>query len=212
MAEQLPTGKTISDYEMNSDGYVVPAGSQGTVNEKPVKLLDENGNLAFVKIGDGNPDFNLGISNNISWKGFQLYILVDVKNGGNVYNRKSQWLTRDSRNGIMDMGGVPDGQKKTFDYYQAFYDVNTNNAYWVEDAGFIKFREVAIGYTFSPKTLGIFKGVVKGATARVIGRNLYTITDYSGYDPEVGSIRNPFDGTGTYPNFRNIAFSLSLEF
>lgn len=212
MAEQLPTGKTLSDYEMNSDGYVVPAGSQGTVNEKPVKLLDENGNLAFVKIGDGNPDFNLGISNNISWKGFQLYILVDVKNGGNVYNRKSQWLTRDSRNGIMDMGGVPDGQKKTFDYYQAFYDVNTNNAYWVEDAGFIKFREVAIGYTFSPKTLGIFKGVVKGATARVIGRNLYTITDYSGYDPEVGSIRNPFDGTGTYPNFRNIAFSLSLEF
>jgi hypothetical protein len=107
---------------------------------------------------------------------------------------------------------VEASQKKTYDYYQAFYDVNTNNSYWVEKAGFVKVREVALGYTFSQRTLGVFKGIVKGASARIIGRNLLTITDYSGYDPEVGSIRNPFDGTGTYPNFRNIAFSLSLEF
>lgn len=212
MEKQLPAGKTIADYEINSDGYVVPAKSQGTVDEKPVKLLDEKGNASFVKIGNGRPDFNMGISNTFSYKGFQLYALIDIKKGGDVYNRKSQWLTRDSRNGIMDMAGVDASRKKTYDYYQAFYDVNTNNSYWVEDAGFIKFREVALGYTFSQKTLGVFKGVVKGATARIIGRNLLTITDYSGYDPEVGSIREPFDGTGSYPNFRNIAFSLSLEF
>jgi TonB-linked SusC/RagA family outer membrane protein len=212
MEKQLPTGKTIADYEVNSDGYVVPAKSQGTVSEKPVKLLDDKGNVAFVKIGNGNPDFNMGISNTIGYKGFQLYVLVDIKKGGDVYNRKSQWLTRDSRNGIMDMAGVDPSKKKTYDYFQAFYDVNTNNSYWVEDAGFIKFREVALGYTFPQKTLGVFKGIVKGASARIIGRNLLTITDYSGYDPEVGSIRNPYDGTGTYPNFRNLAFSLSLEF
>ncbi len=212
MAKQLPAGKTIADYEVNSDGYVVPVSSQGTINEKPVKLLDENGNWAFVEIGDGNPDFMLGVSNTVSYKGFQLYALVDIKSGGDVYNRKSQWLTRDNRNGIEDMAGVADGQKKTLDYFQGFYDVNNNNKYWVEDAGFIKLREVALGYSFSTKSLSIFKGVVKGITARVIGRNLLTITDYSGYDPEVGSIRNPYDGTGTYPNFRNIAFSLSLDF
>ncbi|MGV3764804.1 MAG: SusC/RagA family TonB-linked outer membrane protein [Chitinophagaceae bacterium] len=212
MAAQLPSGKSISDYELNSDGYVIPVGSQGTINEKPVKLLDETGNPAFVMIGNGNPDFNMGISNTIRYKGFQFYALVDIKQGGDVYNRKSQWLTRDSRNGIMDMGGVPDAQKKAYDYFQAFYDVNTNNSYWVEDAGFIKIREVALGYSFGPSSLKVFKGVVKGATARVIGRNLFTFTDYSGYDPEVGSIRDPFDGTGSYPNFRNLAFSLSLDF
>ena len=112
----------------------------------------------------------------------------------------------------MDMSDVPEGQKKTYDYYQGFYDANSNNSFWVEKAGFLKFREVAIGYSFSQKTLGIFKGVVKEATARIIGRNLLTITKYSGYDPEVGSIREPYDGAGSYPNFRNIAFSLSLEF
>lgn len=212
MGKQLPAGKAISDYEVNSDGYVVPVNSQGTANEKPIKLLDADGNLAFVKIGDGSPDFNMGISNTISYKGLQLYFLIDIKKGGDVYNRKSQWLTRDSRNGIMDMAGVADDLKKTYDYYQGFYDVNTNNAYWVEEAGFVKFREVALGYTLPKKTLSVFKGVVKGMTARVIGRNLFTISKYSGYDPEVGTIRNPYDGTDTYPNFRNIAFSLSLEF
>lgn len=212
MSRQLPTGKTIADYEVNSDGYVIAKGTQGTLTERPIKLLDENGNLAFVQIGNGNPDFNLGLSNTLSYKGIQVYVLVDMKKGGDVYNRKSQWLTRDSRNGIMDMAGVPDGQKKVYDYYQAFYDVNTNNSYWVEDAGFVKIREIALGYTFDQKTLNVFRGVVKGITARVIGRNLFTFTDYSGYDPEVGSIRNPYDGTGTYPNFRNFAFSLSLDF
>ena len=212
MAAQLPAGKTIGDYEMNSDGYVVPAGTQGTVDEIPVKMLDANGDAAFTKIGDGNPDFNLGISNTISWKGWQVYILLDIKNGGDVYNRKSQYLARDLRNSIMDMSDVPAAQKKTYDYFQTLYDANTNNAYWVEDGSYIKFREVAIGYTLPVKTLSVFKGIVKGATARIIGRNLYTITGYSGYDPEVGAIRDPYDGVGGYPNFRNIAFSLSLEF
>ncbi|HLG39249.1 MAG TPA: SusC/RagA family TonB-linked outer membrane protein [Chitinophagaceae bacterium] len=212
MAQQLPTGKTIADYEVNSDGYVVAAGSQGTINEKPIKLLDADKNLAFAPIGNGNPDFTMGISNTINFKGFQLYFLVDIKKGGDVYNRKSQWLTRDNRNGIEDMANVAAAQKKTLDYFQGFYDVNTNNKYWVEDAGYIKLREVALGYVLPKSALSVFKGVVKGITARIIGRNLLTITDYSGYDPEVGSIRNPFDGTDRYPNFRNLAFSLQLDF
>lgn len=212
MAKQLPAGKAIGDYEVNSDGFVVDKGSQGKASEKPIKLKDANGADAFIKIGDGLPDFNLGFANTVSYKGLSLYVLIDVKKGGDVYNRKSQWLTRDSRNGIMDMFGVPDNQKKTYDYYQAFYDVNSNNSYWVEDAGFLKFREVSLGYNFPESMLRSFKGVVKGINAKIIGRNLLTFTDYSGYDAEVGSIRNPFDGTGTYPNFRNIAFSLSLDF
>lgn len=212
MAAQLPAGKSIGDYEVNSDGFVVDKGTQGTINEKPIKLLDKNGAPAFVQIGNGNPDFYMGIANTISYKGFQLYVLVDIKQGGDVYNRKSQWLTRDNRNGIEDMAGKPASEKKTLDYFQGFYDVNTNNSYWVEDASFVKIREVSLSYSPSKKILGVFNGVVKGATFRVIGRNLFTFTKYSGYDPEVGSIRDPYDGTGTYPNYRNLAFSLSLDF
>lgn len=215
MAQQLPEGRTIADYEVNSDGFVVRAGSQGTTAEAPIRLKDpDNGLDAFVKIGDGNPDFYMGISNTFRYKGFTAYFLFDIKQGGDVYNRKSQWLTRDNRNGIMDMAGVPDGQKKAFDYYQGLYDVNSNNSYWVEDASYIKLRELSLGYSFSANEMSSLFGsdVVKGANLRVIGRNLFTISDYSGYDPEVGSLRNPYDGTGTYPNFRNVAVSLTLNF
>jgi TonB-linked SusC/RagA family outer membrane protein len=213
MSQQLGAGESIGDYEINSDGFVIPAGTEGTVDELPVKLLDEFGDPAFVQIGNGRPDWTAGISNTFRYKGLSAYVLLDIKKGGDVYNRKSQWLTRDRRNGIMDMSGVPDAQKKAYDYYLAFYDVNTNNSYWVEDAGFVKLREVSISYDFAPELLERFTGsTLKGATLSAIGRNLLTFTNYSGYDPEVGTIRNPYDGTGTYPNFRNIAFSLSLKF
>ncbi|MFD2532754.1 SusC/RagA family TonB-linked outer membrane protein [Gracilimonas halophila] len=213
MADQLPAGETIDDYEMNSEGYVIPAGTEGTVDETPIKLLEENGDDAYVQIGNGRPDFTAGISNTVRFKGFSAYVLLDIKKGGDVYNRKSQWLTRDSRNGIMDMGGVPDAEKKTLNYYQSFYDVNTNNAYWVEDAGYVKLREVSLSYDFSQDQLSTLTGgALKGATISAIGRNLLTFTGYSGYDPEVGSIRSPYDDTESYPNFRNMAVSLSLKF
>jgi hypothetical protein len=83
----------------------------------------------------------------------------------------------------------------------------------VEDAGYLKIREASIGYKVPKAILGGFaKGAIKNADLKFIGRNLVTFTGYSGYDPEVGSIRNPFDGTGTYPNFRNYAVSLTLQF
>ena len=213
MTAQLGETETIADYALNSEGYVIEAGTEGTVNEAPIRLKDENGDDAFVQIGDGNPDFYMGIRNNFTWKGVNLYVLLDWKQGGDVYNRKSQWLTRDDRSGILDMSDVPDGEKKAFDYFKGFYDVNSNNAYWVEDASFIKIREAALGYSVPASMLeSVTGGALNGATLKLIGRNLLTFTKYSGYDPEVGSIRNPFDGTGTYPNFRNYSVSLTLKF
>ena len=197
---------------MNNQGYVVAAGTQGTIDEKPIKMKDEFGNNAFVKIGDGRPDWTAGLSNTVSWKGLSAYVLIDFKQGGDVYNRKSQWLTRDSRNGIMDVAGLPEAEKKTMTYYQTFYDVNTNNRYWVEDGTYIKLREVSLSYQFTPDNLSLLGDSMENITFSVLGRNLLTITDYSGYDPEAGSIRNPFDATGQYPNFRNIAFSVKFDF
>ncbi|MTI89224.1 MAG: SusC/RagA family TonB-linked outer membrane protein [Balneolaceae bacterium] len=213
MAAQLEDGDSIDNYEVNSDGYVIEKETAGTVDESGIYVLDENGDIANIKIGNGRPDWTSGISNTVSYKGFSAYLLLDIKHGGDVYNRKSQWLTRDARNGIMDMAGVPDDQKKTVDYYQSFYDVNSNNAYWVEDAGYVKVRELAFSYNFGAQELQpLFGNAVKNIKVSAIGRNLLTFSDYSGYDPEVGSIRNPFDGTGTYPNFRNFAFSVQVKF
>lgn len=212
MSKQLPAGKTIGDYEMNSAGYVIAKGTQGTIAEKAIKQLDDKGAILFGKIGDGNADFNMGFANTLNYKRATFYFLLDLKKGGDIYNAKGQWLTRDLRNPEMDMGGVAQADKKAYDYFLNFYDVNTPNSYWVEDGTYLKLREVALGYTFPLKSLNVFGGVVKSITAKVVGRNLLTFTGYSGYDPEVGTLRQPYDGTYKYPNFRNYAFSLSMDF
>lgn len=213
MSKQLPAGKGIADYELNSDGYVVPKGSQGTPNELPIKLLNADGSPWFGKIGDGNSDFNMGISNTINYKGISLYFLFDWKNGGDVYNGKEQRLAFNYMSKRMDMHDVPADKKKAYDYWSAgLYTGNDPNSYWVEDGTYLKLREVALGYSFSSSQLKPFRNVVKGITAKVIGRNLLTFTNYTGYDPEVGSLRQPYDGIYMNPNYRNISFSLSLDF
>lgn len=215
MAQQLPSGKGIGDYEVNSDGYVVPKGSQGTPAELPIRLK-ENGADWYGKIGDGNPKFMMGISNTLSYKNFTLYFLLDWKNGGDIYNGKEQRLAFNYVSQRMDMTNVAPEKKKAYDYWATgLYDKNDANKYWVEDGSYLKLRELAIGYSVPRKALNhLFNGknIFKGANIRAVGRNLLTFTNYSGYDPEIGSIRVPYDGIYANPNYRNYSFSLTLEF
>ena len=202
MSRQLPAGKTIGDYELNSDGYVVPKGSIGKLNELPTRLK-ENGGDWYGKIGDGNADFNMGITNTFKYKGLTFYFLLDWKQGGDIYNGKDQRLAFNLVSKRMDMANVPAGEKKAYDYwFSGMYDKNDPNAYWVEDGTYLKVREVALGYSLGKDKLKSMLGfdAIKGANFRVIGRNLLTFTKYSGYDPEVGSLRMPYDGIYMNPS------------
>ncbi len=209
-------GKTLEDYTINGDGFVIAKGTEGTAKEAGVKQLDEKGNVAFVKIGDANPDFKLGISNTLSFKNLSLYFLFDWKQGGDIYNKSAQWLTRDDRHGMMDQAGKAENEKKTIAYYKAFYDVNEQNDFWVEDGTYIKLREVSLAYNLKSKGFqNLTGGFLKSARISVLGRNLYTWTKYSGYDPEVGTTNGTqifsYDFMG-YPNFRSFSASLELNF
>lgn len=212
MSNQLPAGASISDYEVNSHGYVVPFGSQGTSDERVIELLDDSGNKVFERIGDGNPDFFMGIANTLNYKGFGLYLLLDYKQGGSIYNGRRQWLTFSNANPDMDMSNVAPDQKKTVAYFQSLYNRNDPTAHWVEDGTYLKVRELALSYSVPRQYLNFANNTFKGATIALIGRNLFTFTNYTGYDPEVGSIRQPYEATMRYPNFRSISASLSLDF
>lgn len=213
MEKQLPAGKSIGDYEVNSEGYVVAKGTQGTVDELPIKY-QEDGADWYGRVGDGNPDFLMGISNSLRYKGLTFYFLLDWKNGGDIYNGKDQRLAFNLVSARMDVSGLPQNQKKAYTYWaNGAYDKNDINEYWVEDGSYLKVREVALGYTLPKKLLGnIFNGFIKGVDFKVVGRNLLTITNYSGYDPEVGTLRMPYDGIYMNPNYRNISLSLGLQF
>ena len=217
MANQLPEGKTIEDYEINSDGYVIPAGSQGTIEEKGIKYDKDGDGLGDkVQIGDGNPAFRLSMSNSFSYKGFTLYFLFSWKQGGDVYNYTRQYTFRDQRAIEYDQSGIAEGEKKTIAYYDNFYDGTAINSYFVENGTYLKLREFSLYYQIAgPKLKRAKLGFIKAAKIGIHGTNLLTWTNYKGYDPEVASgadqTNYPFDDY-TYPNYRTFTASLALTF
>lgn len=197
---------------------MVLANAVGTPEEKAIRRLDEDGNTWFGKIGSQNADFNLGLTSNFRYKGLNFYMLWDWKNGGDIYNRQGQWLTRDNRNAIMDQAGVAEGEKKTQDYYQSLYAANNDLEHWVEDGSFVKLREASLFYTFNSQQMsGLADGFFNSLRVGVTGRNLLTFTDYSGWDPEVqryDSLTQNYYAIdyGVYPMSRSYNFSVQLKF
>ncbi len=220
MEAQLADGDDISNYTVNSDGYVIVNGTEGTVNEAPIRLLDENGDDAFVQIADMNPDFNLSWNNSFTYKGINFNMLWHWKQGGQVYNQTKQWLYRDYRHGDIDQFDKPENEKKATTYYYAFYRVNEPNSYFAEDGTYLKLREASLYYTFNKESLaGVGMNFLQGIKVGVIGRNLLTFTKYSGWDPEVSqqdyAEGNPslyYVDMFNYPNYRMFTFSLELTF
>ncbi len=209
MKNQLPEGKSIDDFEVNSDGYVIPKGTEGTRQEIPI-ILDANndGVEDKIAIGDGNPNFNLSLNNSISYNNISLGFLFSWKNGGDIYNFTRQYAYRDYAAVEIDQFDKPDDKKKSIDYYGTLYKGTGINSHFVEDGSYIKLRELSLAYTLNG--LGKFAKSIKFG---VQVRNAFTWTKYTGYDPEVasGSDAYPFDNFG-YPNFRTYSGSIKLVF
>ncbi len=214
MEKQLPDGMTIDNYTINSDGYVILAGTEGSTVERPVALdADNDGTPDKVIIADCNPDFNLSFNTSFSYKNLSLYMLWSWKQGGDVYNKTKQYLFLENRAGIIDQYGKPEEQKKSIYYYQALYNGNNLNSFFVENGSYVKLREMSIAYTYKFNKENKISDVIKSVKFSLIGHNLLTFTEYTGYDPEVGnstySANFSYDSYG-YPNFRT--FTGSIEF
>jgi TonB-linked SusC/RagA family outer membrane protein len=178
----------------------------------PIRLLTDVGVPADVKTGDSNPDLKWGFSNQLQWRNLTLYGLLDGQVGGNIYNNTKQRMFQWWRHGEEDQVGKPEEQKKPAAYYLGLYNANSNIDWFVEDAGFVKLRELSVRYQLDPS--GIRPLSRLGAdriTLSLIGRNLYTWTKYTGYDPEIGSILNRIDDFD-YPIYRTLTASVEIVF
>ncbi|HEY9448215.1 MAG TPA: SusC/RagA family TonB-linked outer membrane protein [Gemmatimonadaceae bacterium] len=234
-ASELPADAQAraSEFQRNDDGLLVWVGPGNAYTEggskelwgtsttignsnyawgMPITQLDAKGKAAVVRIGDGNPDFHWGISNQVTWRDFDFYALVDANAGGEVYNQTNQRMYQYGRSADVDQAGKPEELKKPLTYYQALYAANSPTDYFVEDAGFVKLREVSVRYHLGSGIIDKLARVgVKGASLSVIGRNLFTSTPYSGYDPEVGGTIVRLDSF-EYPRYRTITGSIEINF
>jgi hypothetical protein len=167
-----------------------------------------------VRIGSGNPDFHWGVSNRVEWKGIQLYALLDSQVGGDIYNQTNQRMYQYYRSSDVDQVGKPEDLKKPIDYYSLLYNGNIIADWFVEDGSYVKLREVSARYQIPQSFMSRFPGSrAVGASLSVIGRNLLTWTNYSGYDPEVGTVTNRLDSySDGYPQSRTFTGVLQLQF
>ena len=176
------------------------------------RRLGADGCTDFVYLGNTMPDLNFSMTHTFRWRGLSVYALLDGELGVDVYNGTRQWAYRDNRSGDMDQGGRADSHKKPVSYYQILYNTNADNDWFIEKSDYLKLREMSVRYALNPSWLdAIFAGRVTGAEINLIGRNLYTFTGYTGFDPEVGGIISRIDSY-QYPNPRRVSFSMQFTF
>jgi TonB-linked SusC/RagA family outer membrane protein len=229
-ASDLPAGTPGSEFQVNDDGYLVWVGSGGWQDGRwgesttlegvgyswghPILQRDSTGGIAQVPIGEGNSDLNLGLVNQVRWGNLTAHAHLQARIGGQVYNRTKQRLYQHFRHMDLDQTGKSPESKKPIDYYQTLYNTNNNTSHFVEDAGYLKVREVSLRYTFDRdalQSIGISRLPAERISLGLIGRNLLTFTGYSGYDPEVGSIFNPQDNFA-WPNTRALTAFVEIQF
>ncbi|HEU4994254.1 MAG TPA: SusC/RagA family TonB-linked outer membrane protein [Gemmatimonadaceae bacterium] len=156
-------------------------------------LAGENGAGVGIKqiLGNVFPDFRFSYSNNVQYKKFNLYALLDGTIGNDVYNQGEGWGLLDLSSAHFDQRGASVENAKPLGYswrggpsestgIGGFYDLLEPNNYVLEDASYAKLREVSLSYR-----VGAVRGVGDW-TVGLIGRNLFTFTNYTGLDPEVG--------------------------
>jgi TonB-linked SusC/RagA family outer membrane protein len=194
--EHLPFDITAAGFGTGLGAFRIEEGKSAT---QIVSTINANGDVATV--GDGEPDFRVGWSNVVAVGDFTFSALLDWQHGSKVIN-----LTRFLYDGARN---APDAAAAAM-RVEAFN--NGDPRAYIEDASFVKLREVSISYNL-PRRLVNHLAPLRSLQLGVSGRNLLTFTGYTGLDPEVSNFANQpigrnFD-VGPYPPSRTYWFSVS---
>lgn len=143
-------------------------------------------------LGDPIPDFYYGINLSANWKGFDFSVLLQGVGGIQVYNaaRRSFESMNSGNNQSTRVLNRWTGPNTSNEIPRATQDdLNNNTRFsdrWVEDADFMRIRNVQIGYAIPSTVLeSLTDGFVSRVRVYLGAQNLFTFTDYLGFDPEV---------------------------
>ncbi len=231
-------GDAIGSYY----GYVVDGiyQSQSDIDSAPVdtqapdarpgdfRFKDVNGDGVIdpgdrTVVGNYLPDFTWGITNRVSYKGLDLSFLFQGVEGSEVlnltrrhlgngeanFNSYAEWNNRWISASEPGNGSIPRADRLTGNHGNN----NRPSSFQVEDASYIRLRNVTIGYNFPSDILGNY---VQNLRVYASGTNLFTSTDYLGFNPEVNN-QNQIPGVqgedyGAYPLSRVFTFGVNVTF
>jgi hypothetical protein len=236
--EDFTYNATNSTYTIKSG---VPVnGVYGAPQPGMLKWKDLNGDGLITAdadrkvIGNANPDFTGGWNNQFAYKGFDLSVFVNFVVGNDIYNaNKLEWTDGAFSNlNMLDIMKTRwtniNDQGQVVTEPTALAALNADATIWspvrvqrwwlhswaIEDGSYLRVNNLTLGYTL-PKTL---VSKIKISNLRLYGtvNNLATITDYSGYDPDVTSRRSdpltPGVDFAAYPRSRTWIFGVNVTF
>lgn len=193
-------------------------GDEGVGDQR---FLDANHNGVLTNadmayIGSALPDYLFGIVNTLAYKGFELHAIINGVQGVDMYNGSRQTLSNGTLGEFNGGAWLKDAWTsenpntdipKMSDSY-----VDKTSDRFVEDASFIRLSNVQLSYTVPTRWLT--KISLKHLTVYTSLQNYLTITNYSGYDPEMNSGGNSnlnlgYDGQN-YPSIKSITFGVKV--
>ncbi|GIM50809.1 SusC/RagA family TonB-linked outer membrane protein [Capnocytophaga stomatis] len=212
MQEGMPLGQfwgRISEGVNPDTGDIVYRDVNGDGN------VDSN-DKTFI--GDPNPDFTFGLTNDFTYKNFSLNIFLQGSYGNDIYNASR-----------IEMEGMYDGKNQSTAVLNRWRtpgqvtDIpravrGTNNIFassrWVEDGSYLRVKSVTLSYNVPVQSLE--KLGIRKIQPYFTAQNLLTFTNYKGFDPEVNQFtgNQPIFGIdwGTYPQTKTFIFGLNVEF
>ena len=197
-APKQETGTAPGDIrfkDLNGDGVITAAGDR-------------------TFIGNPNPDFTYGITNNLAYKGFDLSFFIQGVQGNDVYNL-NRYITESAlygaNNGSKRVLSRWTGPGTSNDVPRAIDgDPNSNlrvSSHFVEDGSYVRLKNLTLGYTLPASILS--RVAASQVRLYVTAQNLVTLTKYTGYDPEVSPAGIDL---GVYPQSRVFMGGINIGF
>ncbi|MFC2138575.1 hypothetical protein ACFLTE_10400, partial [Bacteroidota bacterium] len=208
-----------------------------TVAPGNYKYVDNDGDGSIstydmAEIGDPNPDFTYGLGANFEYNNFDLNLFFQGSYGNDIYNMlKVNFYT-------ISNGGLNVSKDLVDSYIPPIYSEGTNNSapsiiseaqntntgiarmdgsmasseFYVEDGSYLRLKNLQLGYTFLASSLEKMK--IQRLRVYLGAKNLLTLTNYTGFDPEVNEtsiLERGFD-RGTYPQSKMFLIGLNINF
>ena len=211
-SQQLKPGVTRNDRY--TTGPLVPG---------VVKYKDQDGDGVITTndrtvIGNAIPKWYGGFTNTFNYKGIDLSVMFQFNYGNDVYNATRLYATQTQNERTNQLAEVADRWTPTNASNRVpsakGYVKNELYSRFIEDGSFLRLKNVTLGYTLPVNWTK--KAYISKLRVYASGQNLFCISGYSGYDPEVSTASSspmtPGLDWGAYPKSRVITFGLDIQF
>ena len=230
-------GYEFDGVYQSSDFITTPNGSQqlkpgvtrndryttGPLAPGVVKYKDQDGDGVITTndrtvIGNAIPKWYGGFTNTFNYKGIDLSVMFQFNYGNDVYNATRLYATQTQNERTNQLAEVADRWTPTNASNRVpsakGYVKNELYSRFIEDGSFLRLKNVTLGYTLPVNWTK--KAYISKLRVYASGQNLFCISGYSGYDPEVSTASNspmtPGLDWGAYPKSRVITFGLDIQF